>query len=39
MNEYLRNKWLLLRMYCSKSSFMFDYKILQNFSHILRRAA
>lgn len=38
MTEYLRQKWKLLRMYRSKSSFQFDYRILQNFSHIMRKA-
>lgn len=38
MSEYLRQKWKLLRMYRSKSSFQFDYRIIQNFSHIMRKA-
>lgn len=37
MTEYLRQKWKLLRMYRSKSSFQFDYRIIQNFSHIMRK--
>ncbi|NNS07320.1 YlcG family protein [Erwinia sp. JH02] len=39
MTNSLRRRWQLLRMFRSKSSFMYDYRILQNPSHILRRAA
>ncbi|KAB8312944.1 YlcG family protein [Erwinia endophytica] len=36
MTDYLRHKWQLLRLYKSKHSFMYDYKILQNFSHLMK---
>jgi hypothetical protein len=38
MTEYLRQKLKLLRMHRSKSSLLYDYRILQNFSHIMRKA-
>ncbi|QGU87064.1 YlcG family protein [Erwinia sorbitola] len=38
MIAYLHHKWLLLRLYRTKSSFMYDYRILQNVSHIMRKA-
>jgi len=36
MTDYLRKKWLLLRIYRTKGSFMWDYKILKNFSRLMR---
>lgn len=36
MAEYLRRKWLHLRMFRTVASFQFDYRILQNYSHLAR---
>lgn len=36
MAEYLRRKWLHLRMFRTGASFQFDYRILQNYSHLKR---
>jgi len=36
MTEYLQRKWLHIRLYRSKSSFMCDYRLLQHFSHLMR---
>lgn len=35
MTDYLRTKWLHLRMYRTKASFMLDYKTLRNTAKLM----
>ncbi|WP_145055743.1 YlcG family protein [Mixta calida] len=37
--EYLRQKWIHLRMYRSRSTFHIDYRILKNTAKLIGRTA
>ncbi len=37
MTEYLKKKWLLLRMFHSRRMLEIDYRILRNTERLLRR--
>jgi len=36
VTDYLRKKWLHIRMYRSNNSFMFDYMLLRHFHKMAR---
>jgi len=38
MKDKIRQKWRLLRLFRFKNSYACDYRIIQTFSHIMRKA-